>query len=86
MTIDEAIKFCDKIIRNAILEYADTLSLDDWIPVSERLPEEGQYVLVTFCGKIVGCLAHDNNGTLQEITSFVFFKKMQPKSLVISRR
>ena len=42
-----------------------------WIPVSERLPEDGQYVLVTFGGKIAVCLAQDNNGTLQEVTSLI---------------
>ena len=42
-----------------------------WIPVSERLPEEGQWVMVTFDGKIAVCIAHDNDGTLREATSLV---------------
>jgi hypothetical protein len=42
-----------------------------WIPVCERLPEDGQYVMVTFGDKIAVCLAQDNNGTLQEVTSLI---------------
>lgn len=43
-----------------------------WIHVSERLPEEGQWVMVTFDGKIAVCIAQDNDGTLREATSLVF--------------
>ncbi len=42
-----------------------------WIPVSEMLPEEGQWVMVTFGGKIAVCLAQDNGGTLREVTSLI---------------
>lgn len=42
-----------------------------WISVSEGLPEEGQWVMVTFDGKIAVCIAHDNDGTLREATSLV---------------
>ena len=55
---------------------ADVVEAEDeqepkWIPVSERLPEEGQWVMVTFDGKIAVCIAHDNDGTLREATSLV---------------
>lgn len=42
-----------------------------WIPVSERLPEEGEWVMVTFGGKIAVCLAQDNDGALREVTSLI---------------
>lgn len=43
----------------------------NWIPISERMPEEGQWVMVTFGRKIAVCIAHDNDGTLREATSLV---------------
>ena len=42
-----------------------------WIPCSERLPEEGQGVMVPFGDKIAVCLAQDNDGTLREVTSLI---------------
>ena len=61
--LDEDIKAFDMAIK--------ALEQTMWIPVSARLPEEGQWVMVTFDGKIAVCIAHDNDGTLREATSLV---------------
>ena len=57
--------------RDALDMAINLLKQTRWIPVSERLPEDGQHVMVTFGGKIAFCLAQDNNGTLTEITSII---------------
>ena len=57
---------------NEMRDLVEFLSgLPKWIPCSERLPEDGQHVMVTFGGKIAFCLAQDNNGALTEITSLI---------------
>ena len=61
----------DKTTIDACKGAIELLEQTRWIPVSERLPEEGQWVMVTFDGKIAVCIAHDNDGTLREATSLV---------------
>lgn len=43
-------------VVNVIKELTDT-NVGKWIPVSEKLPEEGRYVLVAY-ETIAGCLCH----------------------------
>ena len=57
---------------NEMRDLVEFLSgLPKWIPCSERLPEEGQGVMVPFGDKIAVCLAQDNDGTLREVTSLI---------------
>lgn len=62
--------FMDKALTIAI----KALEQPKWIPVSERLPEEGKQVVVTFGGKATTvCLARDNYGAVQEVSTEIWF-------------
>lgn len=77
MTREEAIEFIAQSVKSDVdmAKVADAIKALEqepkWIPVSERLPEEGEWVMVTFGGKIAVCLAQDNDGALREVTSLI---------------
>lgn len=55
---------------------AETTQIEHrWIPVKEKVPSLGEYVLVTFGNQIAVCMCMDEYGSLREVTSYI--KRME---------
>lgn len=74
-TYKEIIKTQEKMIENLEvevellkqqIEFLRRVKVTKWIPVSEGLPEKGQWVLVTHGSRPTVCLVQDDYGAVQE--------------------